>query len=143
MNPTSPGSGSSTDISLIPPHVFSVTSGFGWVFAPSSSLILAKWWVGTYASYFNGCDGAGADCTNQNCNTAFHQPNDTGVQVACQIDNVSDWSCAEDVDICSLLSPPVGKPGHYLLPLESDVALSHVRWPYERHERKNADSEYT
>ena len=28
-NPTSPGAGSSTDISLIPPHTFSVTSGFG------------------------------------------------------------------------------------------------------------------
>ncbi|CCL99880.1 uncharacterized protein FIBRA_01905 [Fibroporia radiculosa] len=32
--------GSSADISLIPPHEFSVTSGFG---------------------YYNGCDGAGAD----------------------------------------------------------------------------------
>ncbi|KAJ3500448.1 hypothetical protein NLJ89_g9790 [Agrocybe chaxingu] len=41
VNPTSPGGGSSTDISLIPPHSFSVTSGFG---------------------YYNGCDGAGADC---------------------------------------------------------------------------------
>ena len=29
VNPTAPGSGSSTDISLIPPHAFSVTSGFG------------------------------------------------------------------------------------------------------------------
>jgi len=67
-NPTSPGSGSSTDISLIPPHSFSVTSGFG---------------------YFNGCDGAGADCTNPNCVTAFHMSTDTGVQVACQIDNVN------------------------------------------------------
>jgi len=67
VNPTPPGSGSSTDISLIPPHTFSVTSGFG---------------------YFNGCDGKGADCTNANCNTAFHQPNDTNVQVPCQTDNV-------------------------------------------------------
>ncbi|KAG5352145.1 hypothetical protein C0989_003562 [Termitomyces sp. Mn162] len=40
-NPSKPGSGSSTDISLIPPHAFSVASGF---------------------SYFNGCNGAGADC---------------------------------------------------------------------------------
>ncbi|KAF8515166.1 hypothetical protein JB92DRAFT_2915604 [Gautieria morchelliformis] len=68
VNPTSPGSGSSSDISLIPPHTFSVTSGFG---------------------YFNGCDGAGADCTNANCNTAFHQPDDTQVQVACQTPNVN------------------------------------------------------
>ncbi|KAF8959212.1 glycopeptide [Flammula alnicola] len=67
INPTSPGSGSSTDISLIPPHSFSVTSGFG---------------------YFNGCDGAGADCTNPNCPTAFHVSTDNGVQVACQADNV-------------------------------------------------------
>ncbi|KAF8726218.1 hypothetical protein AX14_007929 [Amanita brunnescens Koide BX004] len=27
VNPTTPGSGSSTDIPLIPPHAFSVTSG--------------------------------------------------------------------------------------------------------------------
>ncbi|THU98808.1 Glp-like protein [Dendrothele bispora CBS 962.96] len=67
-NPTSPGSGSSTDISLIPPHAFSVTSGFG---------------------YFNGCDGAGADCTNPNCPTAFFNPDQTDRQVACQADNVN------------------------------------------------------
>ncbi|KAF8624951.1 hypothetical protein AX15_005628 [Amanita polypyramis BW_CC] len=68
INPTSPGSGSSTDISLIPPHAFSVASGFG---------------------YYNGCDGAGADCTNPNCPTAFFQPDDTHVQVACQVNNVN------------------------------------------------------
>ncbi|KAJ3997128.1 glycopeptide [Lentinula boryana] len=67
VNPTSPGSGSSTDITLIPPHAFSVTTGFG---------------------YYNGCDGAGADCNNPNCPTAFFKPTDTGVQVACQTDNV-------------------------------------------------------
>ncbi|KAF8190791.1 Glp-like protein [Pholiota molesta] len=63
-----PGSGSSTDISLIPPHSFSVTSGFG---------------------YYGGCDGAGADCTSGGCNTAFHNPNDNKVQVACQANNVN------------------------------------------------------
>ncbi|THH09790.1 hypothetical protein EW145_g1752 [Phellinidium pouzarii] len=77
VNPTTPGSGSSTDISLIPPltqhfmvysHSFSVTSGFG---------------------YFPECAPAGADCTNADCTTAFHQPGDTGVQVACQADNVN------------------------------------------------------
>ncbi|KAH8113589.1 glycopeptide [Phellopilus nigrolimitatus] len=66
VNPTTPGSGSSTDISLIPPHAFSVTSGFG---------------------YYGGCDGAGADCTSADCTTAFHVSTDTGVQVACQVDN--------------------------------------------------------
>ncbi|TBU24836.1 hypothetical protein BD311DRAFT_765865 [Dichomitus squalens] len=68
QNPTTPGSGSSSDISLIPPHTFSVTSGFG---------------------YFGGCDGAGADCTSADCSTAFHNPDDTWVQVACQINNVN------------------------------------------------------
>ncbi|KAF8577176.1 glycopeptide [Ramaria rubella] len=68
QNPTTPGSGSSTDISLIPPHTFSVTSGFG---------------------YFNGCDGQGADCTSESCPQAFHVSTDTGVQVACQTPNVN------------------------------------------------------
>ncbi|KAJ6537209.1 glycopeptide [Mycena vulgaris] len=68
VNPSTAGSGSSTDLSLIPPHAFSVTTGFG---------------------YFNGCDRAGADCTNGNCNTAFHVSTDTFVQVACQTDNVN------------------------------------------------------
>ncbi|KLO16767.1 glycopeptide [Schizopora paradoxa] len=68
VNPTSPGSGSSTDISLIPPHTFSVTSGFG---------------------YFDGCDGAGADCTSPSCSTAFMNPDQTNRQVACQSDNVN------------------------------------------------------
>ncbi|KAJ7082775.1 hypothetical protein C8R44DRAFT_753650 [Mycena epipterygia] len=67
VNPTSPGSGSSTDITLIAPHAFSVTTGFG---------------------YFNGCQPSGADCNNANCPTAFHQPSDTFVQVACQTANV-------------------------------------------------------
>ncbi|KAF7322057.1 Glycopeptide [Mycena kentingensis (nom. inval.)] len=67
-NPTSPGAGSSTDITLIPPHKFSVTTGFG---------------------YYNGCDGAGADCKGANCNTAFHVPTDTFVQVQCQTNNVN------------------------------------------------------
>ncbi|VDB95498.1 unnamed protein product [Peniophora sp. CBMAI 1063] len=57
---------SSTDLSLIPPHSFSVTTGFG---------------------YFDGCDGAGADCNNGGCGTAFHQPSDTFVQVGCSASN--------------------------------------------------------
>ncbi|KAL5506909.1 hypothetical protein ACEPAH_6365 [Sanghuangporus vaninii] len=67
-NPTTPGSGSSSDISLIPPHKFSVASGF---------------------RYENGCDGKGADCPDANCPQAFRKPNDTNVQVACQADNVN------------------------------------------------------
>ncbi|GLB37997.1 hypothetical protein LshimejAT787_0410480 [Lyophyllum shimeji] len=68
VNPTSPGAGSSSDISLIPPHAFSVTSGFG---------------------YYNGCDGAGADCNNANCPQAFRTPTDTWVQVQCQANDVN------------------------------------------------------
>ncbi|KAF8161561.1 hypothetical protein B0H34DRAFT_654122 [Crassisporium funariophilum] len=68
VNPTSPGSGSSTDISLIPPLKFSVTSGFG---------------------YYNGCNGAGANCNGPNCPTAFKVPTDNHVQVACQTNDVN------------------------------------------------------
>ncbi|KAJ7775960.1 glycopeptide [Mycena maculata] len=60
--------GSSTDLSLIPPHAFSVTSGFG---------------------YFDGCDGAGADCTGPNCPTAFEDPTQTFKQVGCSAANVN------------------------------------------------------
>ncbi|PCH36252.1 hypothetical protein WOLCODRAFT_156965 [Wolfiporia cocos MD-104 SS10] len=58
---------SSTDLSLIPPHAFQVATGF---------------------NYYNGCNGAGHDCTSANCTDAFHQSNDTGVQVGCSADNV-------------------------------------------------------
>ncbi|CCM01442.1 uncharacterized protein FIBRA_03494 [Fibroporia radiculosa] len=58
---------SSADISLIPPHEFSVTSGFG---------------------YYNGCDGAGADCTYDGCPDAFYNSGETGVQVGCSAANV-------------------------------------------------------
>ncbi|KAJ6509832.1 hypothetical protein DFH09DRAFT_1271358 [Mycena vulgaris] len=68
VNPTSPGSGSSTDLTLIPPHAFSVTTGFG---------------------YYNGCNNAGADCTSGSCSTAFHVDSDTHVQVACQANDVN------------------------------------------------------
>ncbi|KAF7372015.1 Glycopeptide [Mycena venus] len=66
--PGRPGSGSSTDISLIPPHNFTVPVGF---------------------RYFNGCDGNGTECLLANCSTAFHRPEDTKVQVACQQDDVN------------------------------------------------------
>ncbi|EPT01257.1 hypothetical protein FOMPIDRAFT_1120772 [Fomitopsis schrenkii] len=59
---------SSADISLIPPHEFSVTSGFG---------------------YYDGCDGSGADCTYDGCPDAFYQSDQTGVQVGCTADNVN------------------------------------------------------
>ncbi|KAI0272430.1 glycopeptide [Gloeopeniophorella convolvens] len=65
-NPTTPGSGSSTDLSLIPPHAFQITTGF---------------------RYTNGCDGQ-ADCKEPNCPEAFETPDQTWKQVACQVDNV-------------------------------------------------------
>ncbi|PIL32317.1 hypothetical protein GSI_05563 [Ganoderma sinense ZZ0214-1] len=55
------GSGSDTDISLVSPHKFSVTSGFG---------------------YYGGCDGAGADCKDQECPEQYHP-------VPCSADNVN------------------------------------------------------
>jgi len=67
-NPTAPGGGSSADISLIPPHSFSVPTSF---------------------SYFGGCDGVGATCSNEKCSSAFFKPEDTQTQVACQDDNVN------------------------------------------------------
>ncbi|KAJ7097394.1 hypothetical protein C8R44DRAFT_717431 [Mycena epipterygia] len=59
---------SSADLSLIPPHSFSVTSGFG---------------------YFDGCDGAGADCTSPSCSTAFMNSGQTDRQVGCSAANVN------------------------------------------------------
>jgi len=66
-NPNVPGSGSSVDISLIPPHNFSVATSF---------------------AYTNGCDGTGASCDSASCQMAFRNPNDNWAQVACQADNV-------------------------------------------------------
>ena len=67
VNPTSPGAGSSTDISLIAPHAFNVETSF---------------------SYFGGCDGQGATCDSGTCSSAFFQPNDNQVQVQCETNDV-------------------------------------------------------
>jgi len=64
-NPTSPGAGSSADISLIPPHAFSVATGF---------------------TYNNGCSN-GTDCTNANCPLAFRKPDDNFAQIQCEANN--------------------------------------------------------
>ncbi|KAG8734785.1 hypothetical protein FRC10_011439 [Ceratobasidium sp. 414] len=68
-NPTSPGSGSSTDVTLIPPHKFNVKTGF---------------------SYYNGCDGKGNTCASAQCcpDHAFCKPDDYQAQRQCQADNV-------------------------------------------------------
>ncbi|KIK92344.1 hypothetical protein PAXRUDRAFT_64770, partial [Paxillus rubicundulus Ve08.2h10] len=69
INPTCAGCGSSTDISLIPPHVYNVETSF---------------------AYYNGCDGVGTTCSDPNCsNSAFFVPDDNFVQVACQINDVN------------------------------------------------------
>ncbi|KAF8839744.1 hypothetical protein BDN67DRAFT_1069820 [Paxillus ammoniavirescens] len=69
INPTCAGCGSSTDISLIPPHVYNVETSF---------------------AYYNGCDGVGTTCSDPNCSdSAFFVPDDNFVQVACQVDNVN------------------------------------------------------
>ncbi|KAF7351754.1 Glycopeptide [Mycena sanguinolenta] len=66
VNPTSPGTGSISDITLVPPHAFSVPTGFG---------------------YLGACSGAGADCTSANCDTAFRFPTDHSEAVACEADD--------------------------------------------------------
>ncbi|KZT07550.1 uncharacterized protein LAESUDRAFT_758553 [Laetiporus sulphureus 93-53] len=57
---------SGSDINLIPPHKFSVASGF---------------------SYYDGCDGVGADCTYADCSTAFHSPDQISEELVCTVDN--------------------------------------------------------
>ncbi|KAJ6593882.1 hypothetical protein B0H19DRAFT_919335 [Mycena capillaripes] len=39
--------------------------------------------------FYDGCDGIGTTCDSPGCNTAFKQPDDTWVQVACQDDNAN------------------------------------------------------
>ncbi|KAI0645548.1 hypothetical protein C8Q79DRAFT_911084 [Trametes meyenii] len=68
VNPTAPGAGSSTDISLITPHAFNVETSF---------------------SYFGGCDGQGATCADNKCKSAFFIPDDNQVQVQCETENVN------------------------------------------------------
>ncbi|KAJ6460278.1 hypothetical protein C8R45DRAFT_1109160 [Mycena sanguinolenta] len=65
-DPTAPGTGSISDISLIPPRAFSVTTGFG---------------------YLGACAPAGADCTNANCGPAFQNPIDHSEAVSCETDD--------------------------------------------------------
>ncbi|KAK1225446.1 hypothetical protein PQX77_011616 [Marasmius sp. AFHP31] len=63
-NPTSdqPGSGSSADISLIPPYKFNVPVSF---------------------HFTNGCSN-GVICPNANCPGAFHRPDDNQLVTICQ-----------------------------------------------------------
>ncbi|KAJ3991426.1 glycopeptide, partial [Lentinula boryana] len=66
-NPTVPGAGSSTDVTLISPHAFNVGVGF---------------------SYFNGCDGQGQTCATADCTDAFRTPTDYFAQTQCETNNV-------------------------------------------------------
>ncbi|KEP54726.1 glycopeptide protein [Rhizoctonia solani 123E] len=69
-NPNCPGCGSSTDVSLIPPLRFSVTTGFG---------------------YYNGCDGTGNICRSAGCcpGGAFCKTDDYQSQRQCQANDVN------------------------------------------------------
>jgi len=71
-NPTCAGCGPSVDISLISPHALNVPVAFAF-----------------YGGTGDTCDGLGAVCSTDNCDTAFFQPNDNQVQRACQADNVN------------------------------------------------------
>ncbi|KAF8888272.1 glycopeptide [Infundibulicybe gibba] len=67
-NPPSPGAGSSTDISLIPPHKFNVKTGF---------------------HYTHGCDNQGTTCDNANCPKAYRKTDDNFALVNCQANDVN------------------------------------------------------
>ncbi|CAE7190533.1 unnamed protein product [Rhizoctonia solani] len=68
-NPPSPGAGSSTDVSLIPPHKFNVAVEF---------------------HYAGGCSGVGNQCRSASCcpKGAFCKPDDYESQRQCQAKNV-------------------------------------------------------
>ncbi|KII89699.1 hypothetical protein PLICRDRAFT_561358 [Plicaturopsis crispa FD-325 SS-3] len=65
QNPSTAGSGSSTDLSLIPPHAFNRKATF---------------------AYKNGCSDS-LSCDSGSCDTAFHVDTDTYVQRACQVND--------------------------------------------------------
>jgi len=67
-NPTTTGGGSSADISSMPPYGFSVSTSF---------------------SYFGGCDGIGATCSDEKCSTVFSKFGHSQDQLACQENNVN------------------------------------------------------
>ncbi|KAF5345786.1 hypothetical protein D9758_011900 [Tetrapyrgos nigripes] len=58
---------SSCDISLIPPHTFSVSAGI---------------------AYTNGCDGASLTCQSATCPEAFHSASETRTGLICTVANV-------------------------------------------------------
>ncbi|KAL1748700.1 hypothetical protein HDZ31DRAFT_29227 [Schizophyllum fasciatum] len=69
VNPSSAGSGSSVDLSLIPPLAFNVPTTF---------------------SYYGGCDGDGKTCDSDSCGVnAFFISTDYQAQVQCQSDDVN------------------------------------------------------
>ncbi|KAF8433710.1 hypothetical protein L210DRAFT_3454566 [Boletus edulis BED1] len=85
INPTCAGCGSSTDISLIPPHKYSVETSFAYYDAPH-------------------CDGKGKMCSTPSCtNAAFFAPNDNFVQVGCQ-DNDANLLVAFCADAAQLVT---------------------------------------
>ncbi|KAJ7220844.1 hypothetical protein GGX14DRAFT_559630 [Mycena pura] len=67
VDPSMSGSNSTADISLIFPFPFNVVLGF---------------------EYFNGCDGLGANCTDDACPGARHVPTDIAQIITCDADNV-------------------------------------------------------
>ncbi|KAL1682753.1 hypothetical protein EV122DRAFT_274136 [Schizophyllum commune] len=69
VNPSSAGSGSSVDLSLIPPLAFNVPTTF---------------------SYYGGCDGDGKTCDSDSCGVnAFFISTDYQAQVQCQEEDVN------------------------------------------------------
>lgn len=101
INSACVGCGSSVDISLIPPHAYSVESSF---------------------AFYGGCDGSGQTCSNPNCEgQAFFVSTDNTVQRECQVDNVNLL-----ISFCADASGLVGSGSSPPPPASSSPAASAV-----------------
>ncbi|KAI9068282.1 hypothetical protein FKP32DRAFT_175231 [Trametes sanguinea] len=105
VNPTAPGAGSSTDISLITPHAFNVETSF---------------------SYFGSCTGQGATCSSGTCKTAFFQPNDNQVQVQCENNDVNllITFCGDATTSSALTDKSSGSSSQVSIPVVSSHSSS-------------------
>jgi len=127
INPTVAGGGSSTDISLIAPHKYNVETSF---------------------AYYGGCNGQGTTCSSANCNTAFFNPNDNQVQVACQANNVNlvITFCGNASDFVtssgSLASSPSSGSGSGPEPTSACLWHADIQWHRKLLERRRLSYQF-
>ncbi|KAJ7342815.1 hypothetical protein DFH08DRAFT_1011210 [Mycena albidolilacea] len=78
---------SCAEVSLVPPHAFSVSTGFGYlssidiIFSAAANFISPR--------FFGGCDGVGLDCTSPNCGPPFGQLPGQNDDICCSAANVN------------------------------------------------------